>query len=143
MDKIKIIKKHLQDHRVIYLKDNKIVLHDISKTNAKNLIIKKFQKQKKPVRLTRIEISFHRGNKFYQGGPIQLKFKQYSVFEKKINLVYEYGTSGSIWINKKFISKDIFNDKNKILKFLSMICKKVMIKKNIKIPGINLVSKFI
>ena len=42
---------------------------------------------------------------------------------KKINLVYEYGTSGSIWISKKFILRDLFNDKNKILKFLAMIVK--------------------
>ena len=88
-------------------------------------------------------MSFHRGNKFYQGGPIQLKFKQYSIFNKKINLVYEYGTSGSIWISKKFLSREIFNKKNKILKLISLVCKKVMEKKNIKIPGINLVTKFI
>mgnify|MGYP006075764077 CR=1 FL=1 len=143
MDKIKIIKKMLVEHRIIYLKNNKIVLYGISKTNAKQLIINKYHNSKTPINLTRLVISFHKGVKFYQGGPIQLNFKQYTMFENKLSLRYEYGTSGSIWITKRFLIKDLFKNKKKILNLIITLCKRVNINKNIKIPGVNLITNFI
>ena len=53
---IQNLKKILNNSRVIFLKNNKIILGDNSKTNAKHKIIKKYSKIKKPVELTRIEI---------------------------------------------------------------------------------------
>ena len=84
-----------------------------------------------------------KGVKFYQGGPIQLNFKQYTMFENKLSLRYEYGTSGSIWITKRFLIKDLFKNKKKILNLIITLCKRVNINKNIKIPGVNLITNFI
>ena len=46
----------------------------------KNIFIKNLNLEKNLLSLTRIEISYHSGTKFYQGGKIQLNFKQY-IFE--------------------------------------------------------------
>lgn len=143
MEQIKNIKKYLIDYRIIFIKDKKIILHDVSKTNAKKLILKKYQLRKKPVELTRIEISYHSGKKFYQGGPIQLNFKQYIYQNNKLRLIKSYGNTGSIWINKKFLQRNYFKSKKKFLNILLILSKKVNLHKNIKIPGINLITNFI
>ena len=77
----------------------------------KNIFIKNLNLEKN-IELTRIEISYHSGTKFYQHGKIQLNFKQYIYDDNKLKLVKSYGNSGSIWINKKISSKK-FNFKNK------------------------------
>ena len=121
MEQIKNIKKYLIDYRIIFIKDKKIILHDVSKNNAKKLIFKKYQLRKKPVELTRIEISYHSGKKFYQGGPIQLNFKQYIYQNNKLRLIKSYGNTGSIWINKKFLQRNYFKSKKKFLNILLIL----------------------
>mgnify|MGYP006074185875 CR=1 FL=1 len=143
MEQIKSIKNFLIEYRIIFLKDNKIILHDISKTNSKKIILKKYKSRKKQVELTRIEISYHTGAKFYQGGPIQLNFKQYIYQNNKLKLIKSYGNTGSIWINKKFLQRNYFKNKKKILNTLLTLSKNVNLKKNIKIPGINLITNFL
>ena len=143
MEQIKSIKNFLIEYRIIFLKDNKIILHDISKTNSKKIILKKYKSRKKQVELTRIEISYHTGAKSYQGGPIQLNFKQYIYQNNKLKLIKSYGNTGSIWINKKFLQRNYFKNKKKILNTLLTLSKNVNLKKNIKIPGINLITNFL
>ena len=143
MEQIKNIKKYLIDYRIIFIKDNKIIHHNISKTNAKKYIYKKFKSRKKPIELTRIEISYHSGTKFYQGGKIQLNFKQYVFDDSKLKLVKSYGNSGSIWVNKKFLQRNFFRNKKKILESILKLTKKVNHHKKIQIPGINLITNFI
>lgn len=139
---IQNLKKILNNNRVIFFKNNKIILGDNSKTNAKHKILKKYSKIKKPFELTRIEITFHRGTKFYQGGEVMINIKQYKFNDKKLSLIPSYGNSGSIWIDKKYLVKKKITKKSQIIKLLEKVVKNVNSKKNIKIPGINMITKF-
>lgn len=143
MDNLKNIKKLLLNHRILYFENSKLIHHDISKTNARNKIIKKYLKSKKIRKFTRIEISFHHGKKFYQGGPIQIQIKQYQIKDKKLSLVYSKGNSGSIWISKTFIQKNKFTNLNEILIIIKKLIKNVNVKKNLKIMSINLLKRFL
>lgn len=139
---IKDFKKLLDNYRVIYLKNNKIVIANVSKKMAKDKLKKKYTKSKGPINITRIEITFHRGNKFYQGGEIQLNFKQYLYQDKQLKLITSYGNSGSIWMDKKYLVKKKITKKNQIKKLIENVTMNVNKKKNIKIPGINMINKF-
>lgn len=144
---IKDFKKLLDNYRVIYLKNNKIIVADTSKTTAKNKVLKllsksKVKKSKSDINITRIEITFHRGTKFYQGGEIHFNFKQYIYEDKKLKLISSYGNSGSIWMDKKYLIRKKLEKKTQVKKLIENVTKNVNNKKNIKIPGINMINKF-
>ena len=137
MENLKKLKNILLNYRILYYENNKLIHFDNSKTNARIKIIKKYLKRKEIVKLTRIEISFHRGKKFYQGGLVQIQIKQYQVKNDKISLVCSEGDTGSIWIDKKYLIKNKFKNKKEVLKLLLKLLKNINKNKKLKNMSIN------
>lgn len=123
----------------------KNIISGLKKIDTIKKLVKKIpNKENKYIRLV---ISFHSGNKFYQGGKIQINIKSYKVvLGKKNNIIKKdniKGIDGSLWISDYWLENNIINTKTKLILLLKNIVLKVIIKKNIKIPGINLLRKII
>lgn len=141
-----ILKKILLKHRVLYYNKNKLIHNNISKTDARNKIIGMFSKaiyKDKEIKLTRMEVSFHRGKKFYQGGVVQIKIKQYVLKNGKLSLQYSDGDNGSVWIDNKYLDKKKITTKKTILTILLELLKKVNKNKKLKIMGINKLDRIL
>ena len=87
-------------------KDGNLLLTGLSKSKTKKLI----KKEKYEGNLYRLSLSFHSGEKKFQGGPLAVKCV---LFEKKENKVSKVTSkkNGTIWIEKKYLESSGFSKK--------------------------------
>jgi hypothetical protein len=123
----------------------KNIISGLKKTDTLKKFIKKIPKKEN--KYIRLVVSFHSGSKFYQGGKIQINITTYKVVllnkkyvMKRDNII---GLNGSLWISNYWLESNIINNKIKLLKLLKNIISKIIIKKSIVIPGINLLRKLL
>lgn len=137
---LKNIKKTICDNRIYWFnfKGNKIVVNS-SKNNSKKILLKKLKKSKD---LLRLEITFHKGNGVFQGGPIKLNFKTffYDKDFKKLKKKLISGKNGPIWIDYHWLKLNNINSKKKLNSLIKKLVIKILKKNLIKVPGINKLS---
>jgi hypothetical protein len=87
-------------------KDGNLLLTGLSKSKTKKII----KKEKYEGNLYRLSLSFHSGEKKFQGGPLAVKCV---LFEKKENKVSKVTSkkNGTIWIEKKYLESSGFSKK--------------------------------
>ena len=142
MDKqnLKNLKNIIENNRIYWFNfnGNKLVVN-ASKNESKKILIKKLKKSKD---LLRLEITFHKGNGVFQGGPIKLNFKTF-FYNKDLNKLQKKiisGKNGPVWIDYHWLKLNNINTKKKFNSFIKKIINKVLKKNLIKVPGINKLS---
>lgn len=137
---LKNLKKNIDNNRIYWFnfKGKKLVV-DSSKNNSKKKLIKQLKNISK-IDLIRLEITFHKGNKVFQGGPIKLNFKTFFYESKILKKNIISGKNGPIWIDNHWLKLNNINTKKKLNNLIDNIVKKVLKNHIIKVPGINKIS---
>jgi hypothetical protein len=95
--------------------DGNLLLTGLSKSKTKKLI----KKEKYEGNLYRLSLSFHSGEKKFQGGPLAVKCVLYEKKENKVSKVTSK-KNGTIWIEKDYLESSGFSKK-----MLDIIIKKL------------------
>jgi hypothetical protein len=82
-----------------YTEDGRLLVVDSSKKASR----KKLLKTKYEGNLYRFSITFHRGEKFGQGGELAVHCRHFKVEDGKIIKITQYNKNGTIWFRKRWL----------------------------------------